>query len=169
MSGLNWAAADAATVACLSTEFIQAELDRRGMDTTGSREDLIRRLAELLEGARAASSSEAIRPASAPVSSAGVQFLAAPPTPAIEQAASRLYRPASPVLQFTYTSQPLAYNAAPQERFSPPRETLPFVTTPGFPADRQYPQPQYGVPFSPSSPPAVRTLLHSSDTYDDHA
>ncbi|KAL1471251.1 hypothetical protein MTO96_023762 [Rhipicephalus appendiculatus] len=106
-------------------------------------------------GARSATFSEATRPASAPVSLAGVQFLAALPTQSIEQAASRLYRPASPVLQplFTYTSQPLVYNAVPQERFSPPRKTLPFVTTPGFPADPQYPQPQYGAPFSPSSPP----------------
>ncbi|KAL1447201.1 hypothetical protein MTO96_028612 [Rhipicephalus appendiculatus] len=127
MSGLNWAAADAVTVACLSTEFIQAELGRRGMDTTGSRKNLIRRLAELLEGARAASLSEATRPASAPVSLAGVQFLAAPPTPPIQQAASRLYRPASPVLQppFTYTSQPLAYNAAPQIHMT----TMPDVSS----------------------------------------
>ncbi|KAH7968171.1 hypothetical protein HPB52_006422 [Rhipicephalus sanguineus] len=76
MSGINWAEADAATVAFLNTTFIEAELGRRRRETTGSREALIQRLAESLEEARAAR----LRLASAPVSSAGLLFPPAPTT-----------------------------------------------------------------------------------------
>ncbi|KAH7937581.1 hypothetical protein HPB49_013212 [Dermacentor silvarum] len=85
MPGLNWAEVDAATVACFSTEFLQTELIRRGIDATGSRDDLIQRLTACLEEARAATL-KAPRRASAPVSSTRVQFPASPLTLTVCQA-----------------------------------------------------------------------------------
>ncbi|KAH7936958.1 hypothetical protein HPB49_006609 [Dermacentor silvarum] len=98
MPGLNWAEVDAATVACFSTEFLQTELIRRGIDATGSRDDLIQRLTACLEEARAATL-KAPRRASAPVSSTRVQFPASPLTltvcQAIPGATSQVYASAS--------------------------------------------------------------------------
>ncbi|KAH7978227.1 hypothetical protein HPB49_004870 [Dermacentor silvarum] len=159
MPGLNWAEVDAATVACFSTEFLQTELIRRGIDATGSRDDLIQRLTACLEEVRAAIPKPP-RPASARVSSTRVQFHASPLTPtvcqAIPGATSQVYAPASyvPPPPWSYPTPPLVCDAAavPTQVFSPPQEPQPFVTTPGFVTAPRYPQPPFGVPFSPMSP-----------------
>ncbi|KAH7942349.1 hypothetical protein HPB49_023223 [Dermacentor silvarum] len=138
MPGLNWAEVDAATVAYFSTEFLQSELIRRGIDATGSRDDLIQRLTACLEEARAAIPKQAPRPASAPVSSTSVQFPASHLTPtvyqAIPDATSQVYAPASyvPPPPWSYPTPPLVCDAAavPTQVFSPPQEPQPFVTAP---------------------------------------
>ncbi|KAH7953346.1 hypothetical protein HPB49_007322 [Dermacentor silvarum] len=160
MPGLNWAEVDAATVACFSTEFLQTEFIRRGIDATGSRDDLIQRLTACLEEARAAIP-KAPRPASAPVSSTRVQFPASPITPTVCQAipgatfasvCARLVRLTATVVLPT---PPLVCDATAMpahEVFSPPQEPQPFVTTPSFVTAPLYPQPPFGMPFSPMSP-----------------